>query len=245
MNNTVDILTPTEPWENFAAAYLALRQKEWRTPHDALLANLPDVPASHPHAQTWKMRKYGMQALLAVLQKQAAPNASILDIGCGNGWLSNRIAALGYRVTAIDVNLAELQQAARVFGRPGLRFAFADVFTWQPETSFDVAIISSAIQYFQSPKKLLDRLFSAHPQLQTVLISDSPFYQQSEKNTAALRSQQYYTNMGYAGMAAHYHHHSLNDLGYAHSLAYRPLHPVLRNVVGGAPFPIITIPAAR
>ena len=245
MSKPLEILTPTEPWAKFAGEYFALRQKEWRLPDDDLLAKLPYAPSDHPHASAWKMRKQGMEKLLGVIKRYVKPNAPVLDIGCGNGWMSSRIAEAGFQVTAIDVNLAELEQANRVFSRPGMRFAFADLFVWQPDEAFQAAVLSSAIQYFEEPRKLLAHLFAVNPQLKTVIISDSPFYSAAEKTAAAQRSRQYYSEMGYPEMAAIYHHHSLEDLGHPYKIEYQPINQFIRKLIGGVPFPIIAVSSSR
>ena len=241
MKKELEILTPTEPWQSFAKEYFSLRQKEYRLPDDELLKKVPDVPANHPHASAWKMRKVGLNKLLLALKNELPKGGTLLDIGCGNGWMSNRIAEAGFEVTAIDVTLAELEQAHRVFARPGLRFAFADLFTWQPDQSFNIALLASSIQYFAKPKELLEHLFAVNPDMKTVFISDSPFYSPREKSAAAKRSQRYYTDLGYPEMAANYHHHSLYDLGYPATIVSRAAPRLVRKLIGGSPFPIVKV----
>ncbi len=53
----------------------------------------------------------------------------ILEVGCGNGWLTHQLADIpGTRVTGLDINFTELQQAARVFSNdPNLRFIHGDM----------------------------------------------------------------------------------------------------------------------
>jgi SAM-dependent methyltransferase len=245
MTKALEILTPTEPWQNFAQEYVAVRKSEFRLPDDDLLKNLPEVPADHPHANAWKQRKTGLQNLLKALRNNLPHGANILDIGCGNGWMSHHIALAGFNVTAIDVNLPELEQAHRVFARPGLRFAFADLFAWQPEQPFDAAVLASSIQYFESPEALLKRLFNANPAMKAVFICDSPFYSAAEKQDAAERSKTYYNRQGYPTMATHYHHHTLADLGYPSNVLYKPAPRFLRKLIGGSPFPIIRVTSSR
>ncbi len=241
MKKPLELLTPTATWADFAREYFAVRQSEFRLPDDDLLKNLPEVPANHPHTNAWKQRKAGVKNLLHALRKNLPQDAHILDVGCGNGWMSNRIAIAGFNVTAIDVTLPELEQAHRVFARPGLRFAFADVFVWQPGVAFDAVVLASAIQYFEEPKALLNRLFTANPNLQSVFICDSPFYSAAGKKTAIERSNAYYIKQGYPTMAGHYHHHTLADLGYPHTVLKSATPRVIRKLIGGSPFPLIKV----
>lgn len=241
MKKELEILTPTEPWQSFASEYFSLRQKEYRLPDDELLKLVPNVPANHPHASAWKMRKVGLTKLLQALKNELPNGGNLLDIGCGNGWMSNSIAEAGFNVTAIDVNLPELEQAHQVFSRPGLRFAFADLFTWQPDQPFNIALLASSIQYFEKPKELLEHLFAANPDMKSVFISDSPFYSPSQQSAAAKRSQHYYTELGYPEMAANYHHHSLSDLGYPATIVSQAAPRLVRKLIGGSPFPIVKV----
>jgi SAM-dependent methyltransferase len=241
MSKALEILTPTERWQKFAEDYMGVRQSEFRLPDDALLKNLPEVPASHPYAKAWKLRKSGMQNLLDALRKNLPQGAHVLDIGCGNGWMSNRMAEAGFNVTGIDVTLPELEQAHRVFARPGLRFAFADLFVWQPDVAFTTAVLASAIQYFEEPKILLKHLFTANPNLQTIFICDSPFYSSTQKKAASQRSNAYYQKQGYPTMASHYHHHALADLGHPCTVLKSATPPLVRKLIGGSPFPLIKV----
>lgn len=237
----LDILTPPDPWQEFARQYISLRHQELRVPNDTTLKHLPKVASNHPHAKAWKMRMHGLENLVTVLNKTFSKPAHILDIGCGNGWMSNRIAKAGFAVTGIDINLPELEQAHRVFARTGLRFAFADLFSWQPDTVFNGALIASALQYFENPQELLAHLFNVNPQLTHVFISDTPFYHQNVKNAAAQRSHDYYLTHGFPELAKHYHHHALSDLGHPYTIVYKPKPRLIQTLWGSAPFPIIAV----
>lgn len=224
---------------------MALRADESRLLDDESLAKSPNLPANHPHQKMWRMRQHGLRVLLKNMQRKLNPGDAILDIGCGNGWMSNRLAEAGFDVTAIDVNLPELEQAHRVFTRPGLRFAFADVFSWSPDKSFKAVVFGSSFQYFKEAKKVLDHLFKVNPDLKYVFIVDTPFYAPSEQQAAAQRSTAYYTRKGYPEMSQNYHHHSLKDLEHPYQVLYRPPHGFLRKLILRSPFPIIAVNSSR
>ncbi len=58
-----------------------------------------------------------------------AGEGAILELGCGNGWLSHLLSqSLQRDVCGIDVNRTELTQAARMFGHDQrLSFIAADI----------------------------------------------------------------------------------------------------------------------
>src|ERR1700688_525276 len=100
---------------NFEEIYIASRQSESRVYSDEQVAQLPFVEPSHIHYDEWQSRKRSSDRLKNYLENKNKP-LSILEIGCGNGWLSARLVAIkNSTVTAIDINRTELNQARRVF----------------------------------------------------------------------------------------------------------------------------------
>ena len=90
--------------EAFEQMYIAVRDKEGRLYTDAQVAHLPDIDADHRYYKEWKTRKFAAVQLITFLEKQKRP-LKILEIGCGNGWLSAKLANLPQaRVTGIDAN---------------------------------------------------------------------------------------------------------------------------------------------
>src|SRR5690242_8201089 len=113
---------------DFEKSYIALRQKERRVYSDRELLQLPDIDESHPHYQEWMARKESSSRLMRYLSRHDGLK-KILEIGCGNGWLSAQLAALKNKeVTGMDINVTELAQAERVFGKmENLRFIHNDI----------------------------------------------------------------------------------------------------------------------
>jgi len=97
----------------FEKKYIVIRSLENRLCTDEELAKLPDLPAEHPHHREWEIRRRSVQRLVRYLAGRKRP-LEILEVGCGNGWLTHHLAELpGTKVTGIDINFTELQQAAR------------------------------------------------------------------------------------------------------------------------------------
>ncbi len=113
MSSEIVYLTP--PQNDFEEAYLAARHKEGRIYLDEIVRQLPVVPKGHPQEKEWGLRRHNVQQLLLHLQEKA-PNR-ILDLGCGNGWLTHQLIA-GQKsgsVLGLDINITELEQAQRLF----------------------------------------------------------------------------------------------------------------------------------
>jgi ubiquinone/menaquinone biosynthesis C-methylase UbiE len=238
---SLKIYTETEPWQDFTAAYLRVREKEGRVLSDAQLLKLPRFEGSEALQKEWQLREDSAKRLLKILNNQYPKKANVLDIGCGNGWFTNSLAGAGFNATGIDVNLPELEQAARVFKHKNVSFVFADVFEWEPEEAFDAVIISAVLQYFPSPKALFKQLFEVNPSLKKIYILDTSFYKERDKAAAKSRTKNYYAQYGIPEMAKHYHHLSVEELGPTAKTIYTPPHKILRKLIGSSPFPIIEV----
>jgi SAM-dependent methyltransferase len=204
--------------------YLAVRRAEDRLYPDAVVTTLPDPPSGTPHADEWRLRGPSARRLAEYFRQQARP-LRILDLGCGNGWLSAHVADLpGCRVWGLDTNHLELAQAGRVFHRERLAFLEGDVEAAPfASSTFDAAFIASSIQYFPDLPRLVSALFQLLRPEGEVHILDSPLYDEAEVAAAREASLEYYKRLGIPEMAEHYHHHALSSLrGFEVAVLYDP-----------------------
>jgi 2-polyprenyl-3-methyl-5-hydroxy-6-metoxy-1,4-benzoquinol methylase len=78
-----------------------------------------------------------------VLAPLLRPGLRVLDVGCGTGWMANSLA-WHHRVdaTGIDFNPVAVERARAVAAALQLaaQFTVADLFTYEPETPFDLVI---------------------------------------------------------------------------------------------------------
>jgi ubiquinone/menaquinone biosynthesis C-methylase UbiE len=193
--------------------YLRVREKEGRLYSDDTLARLPSTPSGHPLADEWRARAASASRLSRYLSRGPKP-LTILDLGCGNGWLSNLLRQSGHRVVGMDRNRYELKQAARVFSQNRrLFFIEADIFSAPfADETFDVILLASVIQYFPNLPALLKTLMPYLRPHGEIHIMDSPLYSEAELAGAAQRSLQYYSSIGFPEMARHYFHHRISDV---------------------------------
>jgi SAM-dependent methyltransferase len=210
--------------------YLRVREKEGRLYSDDVVARLPFISDDHPLAGEWRVRSASAQRLVGYLSSLQKPRF-ILDLGCGNGWLSNLLTESGHRVIGLDQNLYELKQAARVFrSNPKLSFLESDIFSAPFVTGlFDVIILASVLQYFSDASSLISMLSSYLRPQGEIHILDTPLYSANELEEAKLRSNQYYTSLGFPEMCAHYFHHHISYLDALHpKKVYTPRPLILR-----------------
>ena len=228
----------------FEKKYIVTRSIENRLCTDEELMLLPDISASHTHYKEWQARKSSGLRLVHYLADKYR-DLDILEIGCGNGWLSHQMAEIpGTEVTGLDINFTELQQAARVFSDdPNLHFIHGDSRSGILEDRrFDCIVFADSIQYFPSLKKIIHFSLSQLKLDGEIHILDSHFYRPDEIEAEKRRTSAYYSSLGYPEMADFYFHHNRNDLrSFHHSLLYNP--GAMRNRLFGRknPFPWIRI----
>jgi|HubBroStandDraft_6_1064221.scaffolds.fasta_scaffold509633_2 SAM-dependent methyltransferase len=209
----------------FEKKYIVIRSLEDRLCTDEELIKLPEMPAGHTHFREWETRKRSAYRLIRYLTGRKKP-LDILEIGCGNGWLTHHLAEIpGSKVTGADINFTELQQAARVFSNdPNLRFIHGDVRSGILEDrKFDCIVFAAAIDYFPSLKRIVHFCLSCLKPGGEIHIIDSSFYRPDQIERAKRQSQAYFASFGYPEMADYFYQHSILDLrSFHHDLLHNP-----------------------
>ncbi len=227
--------------------YLRVREKEGRLYPDHIVARLPAYPDNQPLSREWRSRADSCSRLTRYLAKHSRP-LSILELGCGNGWLANQLSKItAARVWGLDRFSLELQQAAHVFSRAGLVFLTANIFQspFAPQ-SFDVIVLASVIQYFPDLEALVLSLKPLLRHQGEIHLLDSPLYRVDDLPAARQRTSQYYASIGFPDMAEYYYHHAITALAeYSPQWLYQPdkLGTHLHRLVGRdpSPFPWLVI----
>lgn len=208
----------------FEKLYLQVRKKENRIYSDDEIKLLPYASKINPHKNEWALRSKSFLRFKEYLSNKKS-KLNILDLGCGNGWLTGQLVKeFEHNYFCVDVNLTELEQAAKVFDSDNLKFIYADIFaTTFPANTFDIVIINSALQYFQNIPALMKELFFISKTYGEIHIIDTPFYDKNELMQAKNRTLKYYTSLGFPEMAGKYFHHTLEDFRYLrYSYLYNP-----------------------
>jgi SAM-dependent methyltransferase len=206
----------------FEREYFSIRQKEGRILDDETVRLLPFIDDPE-----WKIRARSARKLAQQLKKENC--RSIIEIGCGNGWLTNYIQReLNVPAVGIDVGKVELKQAARI-AKGRATFVYGDVFSLG-DLKADAIVLAACIQYFPDPIRLLERLTG------TIHIIDSPFYDSSGVANARARSKDYFRSKDASNMERFYFHHEcIKDV----EILYRPSR--FKVFLGNSPFPWVRI----
>ncbi len=200
---------------SFSEVYTLVREKEGRVLTDQEAKRLSYSLNKNKNNQEWQLRHKSTGRFISYL-KSKEEVLSVLDIGSGNGWFTNLISKISKKNTiiGIDINVLELEQAARVFTSENLEFVYGDLFqiTKSFEMQFDIITLNACVQYFSSFERLLLKLQSFLKPEGEIHILDSPFYKPLEIEAAKKRTQDYYKIMDVSEMSNHYFHHSIKKI---------------------------------
>lgn len=115
-------------------AYYRARASEY----DAWFLRQGRYNRGEAHAAQWFAEVDALEQALASFK----PEGDILELACGTGWWTERLARYGTSLTAVDASpevIALNQQRL-----PGARIDYlqADLFSWQPPRTFDTVFFS-------------------------------------------------------------------------------------------------------
>jgi 2-polyprenyl-3-methyl-5-hydroxy-6-metoxy-1,4-benzoquinol methylase len=234
----------------FEDRYIALRKTEGRIYDDEVVKSLPDIRSSHPLSNEWKIRKKSLEKLRQYIRNKQPTR--ILEVGCGNGWLIQNLAATtNADCCGMDINATELAQAANLFNdRPNVCFALADIeSTVFDGAGIDMVILASVLQYFPKPNQLLTTLKKKLSITGEIHIIDTPLYEAYDVADARRRSREYFTKLNRTDMINQYFHHTWNSFSeHSHSLLYNPKSRWRRvgmALFASSPFPWIVFPSTN
>jgi SAM-dependent methyltransferase len=207
-----------EAFADFIRDYETIREAEGRGAQDAVWYRaLPFGDRSGRFTQDWRIRAQSYRTLLRAVIRPLATHTSltILDLGAGNGWLSNRLAAEGHQVAAVDL-LTNPRDGL------GAHVHYETMFTpIQAEydslplddSQFDVAVFNGSLHYAEDyPTTLREALRVLRPGGQLVVM-DSPVYRQAHSGQQMVqeRERHFEQKYGFPSNALDSEHYLTHD----------------------------------
>lgn len=186
-------------FRRFVTEYDEVRRRERRgSPDGEYYRRLPYEDTTGRHARDWQIRAASFECLLEnvlsplegraapVRQVPASPDAQapssrplrILDVGAGNGWMSNRLAQRGHEVWAVDLRRSPTDGlGARVHYESKFTCVRAE-FDRLPfgRATFDLIIFNASLHYAESYEQTLKEALRVLRPGGRVVVADTALY---------------------------------------------------------------------
>jgi SAM-dependent methyltransferase len=187
-------------FEEFIRNYEAVRKAEGRGSEDPdFYLSLPYRDRTERNSWQWTIRartyKYIERKVLPEIERHSSQVLSVLDLGAGNGWLSYRLASLGHRPIAVDLQTNPFDGLGAVthyqHALPMLFPRFRAELDRLPfaRRQFDCAIFNASFHYSENYDTTLAEALRCIRVGGTVVIADTPFYTRDEHGQQMLRER--------------------------------------------------------
>lgn len=184
-------------YARFMADYESIRRAEGRgSSSPEYYRSLPFKDRSGRYRADWRIRARSYNVLvknvLTRLQDPLERSLKILDLGAGNGWLSDRLAAQGDRVIAVDLLVNEQD------GLGAWKFyehSFTPVqaeFNHLPvmDRFADAVIFNASFHYSENYTETLKEAIRALALRGLIVIMDSPIYRRNTSGEQMVQERQ-------------------------------------------------------
>ena len=115
-------------------AYYRARAPEY----DAWFLRQGRYDRGEAHRAEWRAEVGQLEQALT----EFAPTGDILELACGTGWWTERLSAYGSSLTAVDASSEVIALNKERLPSKQIDYVQADLFTWQPEETFDTIYFS-------------------------------------------------------------------------------------------------------
>jgi ubiquinone/menaquinone biosynthesis C-methylase UbiE len=225
-------------YSRFIKDYESIRQAEGRGSNSSdYYRALPFRDRSGQFATDWAIRARSYRVLvnnvLTRLQNPLERGLKILDLGAGNGWLSNRLAAQRDRVIAVDLSVNEQdglgawKQYEHTFTPVQAEFNHLPVM----DRFADAVIFNASFHYSENYTETLREALRVLASRGLIVIMDSPVYRRGEAGEKMVkeREAQFKTKYGFASdnlQSENYlTYKRLDDLGRELHIAWKRITP--------------------
>lgn len=85
-------------------------------------------------------------------------NDTVLDVGCGNGFLTFDIAKKAKKVVGIDLNEENIRFAKEKFPAFNIKYLIGNITKDIPNEKYDVIVLSNVLEHIENRIEFLDRI---------------------------------------------------------------------------------------
>jgi len=190
-------------FSTFMSEYAAIRGAEKRgSPDPAYYRNLPYKDLSGIHSSDWRIRAISYEMLVAEVlapREIAFHSLKVLDLGAGNGWLSNRLALRGHQVAAVDLQinpvdgLGALQHYDQAIVALQAEFDHLPLLAQQVDLVIDNASFHYSVDYRNTLKEA-QRVLKPDG---NVVILDTPLYHNPDSGARMVKEREIHFQQQY------------------------------------------------
>ncbi len=166
-------------YARFITDYEKIRSLEGRYSHASnYYRSLPFQDLSGRFSADWKVRATSYK----MLERMLALNMKVIDLGAGNGWLSNRLAAHGCDTYAVDL-LLNAEDGLGAWRHYENKFTSVQAeFTRLPfaDGSSSLVIFNASFHYSEEYQETLHEALRVIGPQGRIVIMDSPVYHNAE-----------------------------------------------------------------
>lgn len=186
-------------YSRFISDYETVRRFEGRfSPDSSYYRALPFKDLSGKFSADWRIRAASFRAL----QKIITAESTVLDLGAGNGWLSNRLSLSGYNVCAVDLllnpedGLGAWHHYQSKFDKAQSEFVHLPF----PNKSVSAVIFNASFHYSESYEETLAESLRVLAPNGQIIVMDSPVYHDvnSGQQMVAERKSAFLARYGFA-----------------------------------------------
>jgi len=180
-----------EQYARFIRDYEAVRRFEGRGSADeSYYRTLPYHTTSD-----WKIRAASFNAFVnqvIVPIERTGKRLRILDMGAGNGWLSNRLASRGHAVAAIDLTINDFDGLGcyRFYGSTFMPVQAEFDYLPFPDQLFDIILFNASLHYSVNYEQTLHEALRALGVDGKLVVLDSPVYRDAGSGSSMVRERE-------------------------------------------------------
>jgi SAM-dependent methyltransferase len=186
-------------YARFIQEYETIRRLEGRRSSDAnYYRSLPFKDVSGTFSADWRIRAASYRSL----EKMISPHMRVIDLGAGNGWLSNRLAGHGCEVYAVDLllNSEDGLGACRHYENSFTPVQAEFIHLPLEADSCSLVIFNASFHYSESYEDVLEEALRILPAGGRIVLMDSPVYQHADsgERMVAERKAGFLSRYGFA-----------------------------------------------
>jgi len=104
----------------------------------------------------WRVRgHHSFQPRYRIIAELIEPGSSVLDVGCGDGWLLEHLIQTR-NVTGFGIDISP--EAVRMARKRGVPAEVGDVLTWQPDKEYEYVILSEVLEHLPNPEEVINKV---------------------------------------------------------------------------------------